>query len=283
MRASSACHTKLRAVAFKPWTPYQVEMPPSGSYDPSLDAQEWAAQRGLFDLGQDTNTANIRGTVDYGLAQDQINRSNTRGLQDLQSQQQQVDTGYARTGEDYQRQLGLLQRSYQQLGNRQSQQQRAMGVAGGGAALQAAAKRAQNQTLDRQPLDTAYQRAGQDHQTALDQIGVARTRLGEDTQLQQGMLALQSAPPDANNPFGGRDWQDRTTALTRAQREGSAFGIDLNAQRFYQAAGAGWQPQSGPSNEFRDAQGNPYRVVVQGNQTVGIGPSGRVLWRRARR
>ena len=289
---------------FKPWTPYQVGLPPTGSYDPSLDAQGYAAQRGLFDLGQDTNTANVRGVVDYGLSQDAINRGQTRGLEDLQFQQGQVDTGYGRNltdlqtsgtrgTEDYQRSLQMLQRSYQQLGNRQAQQMRATGVAQGGAALQAAAKRTANQAVDQQPIQTNYDRfmadnqtsqsrLGEDRTTALGQIGLQRNRLGEDTNLSLGQLALQSAPPDGSNPFGGRDWQDRTTALTRAQRENSAFGIDLNSQRYYQAAGAGWQPPTGPSNEFRDAQGNPYRVVTQGNQTVGIGPSGNVLWRRPR-
>lgn len=262
------------ATTFKPWTPYVPPPPPAGSYDPALDAQGYAAQRGLLDLEQDIRTANTRGTVDYGLSRDDITRQRDRGFFDL-------DTARSRGDEDYRRNIEMLQRSYQQLGNRQSQQMRTQGVARGGAALQAASKRQANQAIDRQPIDTNYQRFSADNR-------LARTRLGEDSDLAFGRLALMSAPPDASNPFGGREFQDRTTQLTRAQREGSAFGLDLNAQRYYQAAGAGWMPpgrgetggQAG--NEYRDAQGNPYRVVIQGNQAVGVDPSGRELWRRRR-
>lgn len=297
-------------MAYDPWTPWTPPLPPAGSYDPALDSQQYAAQRGLLDLSQNIGTANTRGIVDYGLNRDDILRGQTRGNQDLDAQQALLDRGYGRNiqdlqtshtrgRQDYDRSIQMLQRSYQQLGNRQAQQMRASGVAAGGAALQAAAKRAQNQAIDRQPLDTNYNRfvhdntlsqtrAGEDHQTGLDQIGLQRSRLGEDTQLGLGRLALQSAPPDASNPFGGRDFQDRTTQLVQAQRENSAFGLDVNAQRYYQAAGAGWQPpQAGqpggqPSNEFRDASGNPYRIAIQGNQAVAYNPAGRELWRRPR-
>lgn len=244
---------------------YQPPLPPAGSYDPALDAQRAAAARGLLDLTQDVGTANLRGTVDYGLQRDDIGRASTRGVEDLNSQQDGLErsfgrnmtdlgTARTRTGEDYTRNVQMLTRSYQQLGNRQGQQMRATGVAGGGAALQAARKRAENMALDKQPMDTnldrfnadntlAQQRLGQDRQVGLNAIGRSRGRLGEDTDLAYGKLALTSAPPGAQGPFGGREFQDRTTQLTRAQREASAFGLDLDAQRLYQAAGAGWVPE----------------------------------------
>lgn len=208
---------------------YRPPTPPAGSYDPALDAQRAAAGRGLFDLRQDVGTANLRGTVDYGLARDDITRQRDRGFADLGTARKHGD-------EDYQRNVAMLSRSYQRLGDRQQETANAAGVLRGGALLQAASKRKANEAVDRQPLDTSYSRFK-------DQNDLARTRLGDDSDLAFGKLALQSAPPDANNPFGGRDFQDRTTQLTRAEREGSAFGLDLDAQRLYQAAGAGWVPE----------------------------------------
>lgn len=271
--------------------PAQVpEQPPPGWYDPGLDAQAAAANRGVLDLGQDVQTGNLRDTVDYGLGRDSILRGQTRGLEDLGSQRSQLDTGYGRNvadvnqgfdrgsqdlgtartraEQDYQRNVGELTRRYGQLGTSQRQQQGRAGVMRGGAMLQAAAKRDANQAYDQQPLDTGYQRfgqdnaqslsrltenrdtslgrLGQDHQTGIGMLDRATGRLNEDTSLGLGDLALKMAPPDASNPFGGRSFQDRTTTLTRGQRENQFFGQDVGAARFYQAAGAGWTPPPDP-------------------------------------
>jgi hypothetical protein len=255
------------APSFHPFLPYGT--PPVGSYDPAVDAQVGAANRGLFDLGQDTQTANERDTTDYGLGVGDVTRSRDRSLADLA-------TGRTRADEDHTRALAMLQRSYQQLGNRQLQGQARAGVLSGGAALQAAAKRQANQAIDQQPIDTSYKRF-------VDDNTLAQTRVGEDSDSALGRLALDLAPPGPDNPLGGRRFQDRTTQLTRGQRENTAFGLDANAQRAYQASGAGWDPGVKPKNEFLDPQGNPYRIVSRGGRSYGLAPSGKVLWQRARR
>lgn len=309
------------------FTPYAVPAPPPGYYDPSLDAQQGAANRGLLDTTQDVGAANLRDTVDYGLGRDAIGRGFTRGTEDLGTQRDAVTRGYdrnvsdlnqgadrgladlrtsaARGTEDHQSAIAGLLRRYGQLADSQRQQQGRAGVVRGGAMLQAAAKRQANQALDQQPLDQSFQRFTADNQQAQGRVGEDRTlglgrlgedkltqlgaldtaghRLGEDTTLAYGDLALKLAPPDANNPVGGRSFQNRTTQLTRAQRENFNFGLDVGAQKYYQAAGTGWTPPAMPSNEFVDATGNHRQLQTRGNQTVAVDPSGKVLWRRPRK
>lgn len=313
--------------SYSGFNPYQQELPPAGYYDPSLDAQQGAASRGLFDLGQDSNTQNLRDTTDYGLGLDSIQRGQTRGNEDLASQRAGVTRGYdrnssdintgygrnvadlntasARGQQDYDSNVQALTRRYGQLGDTQRQGQAKAGVMRGGAMLQAAAKRTANEAIDRQPMDTSFQRfqtdqstqlgrlgedktlglsrLGEDRDTAYGQLDTAGRRLTEDSDLSRGQLALQMAPPDANNPYGGRSFQDRTTQLTRAQREGTAFGLDTTAAKAYQAAGAGWTPPSQPGNEFVDpATGQHRQVRTVGNQMIAVDPKGKVLWRRPR-
>lgn len=202
--------------------------PPAGSYDPALDAQRRAAGRGLGDLTADIGTAGTRDTVDYGLSREEIQRNQSRGLEDLT---QSRDRGL----QDIDRNVQMLQRNYARLGDQQRQSINAAGLGGGGAALQAASKRTANEAFDQAPLDQARTRIGEDFTRQ-------STRLGEDASSQLGRLALDSAPPDAGNPLGGRSFQDRTTQLTRAQREDTQFGLDVGEQKAFQAAQSGWVP-----------------------------------------
>jgi hypothetical protein len=226
---------------FSPFTPYGT--PPTGSYDPALDAQLGAANRGLFDQGQDTQTQRERLGTDYNL------------------QRGDLITAEDRATQDHQRALDMLTRNYSQLANRQAQGQARAGVMGGGAVLQAAAKRAANRALEQAPIDTAYSRFTADNQSA------------------QGRLALQMAPPDAGNPLGGRAFQDLNTGFTRAQREGSQFGLDTAAEKAYQASGAGWEPGKKPANEFIGPRG-VYRGIRRGGTYFGVNPDGTIRFRR---
>jgi hypothetical protein len=277
---------------------------PAGTYDPALDAQLGQASRGFGDLQQDAATQFGRATVDYGLGRENILRQQGYGLADLGTQEsrgyQDLDTQFSRgndtldtqfsrgredldrsvgrsrqdlerqrgyEGEDYSRNVGLLQRSYDQLANRQRQGRAAMGVLSGGAALQAASKRAANQQIERQPLDTGHQRfqegfntewsrLGEDYDRTRgrlgddydrsrrylgEDVGTARTRLGEDTALGRqrlnegagadlGMLGLNYL----------RGTTDANQALARAGRENAQFGLDVNSQKAYQAALSGY-------------------------------------------
>lgn len=289
-QGSSVRHGSL---GFQPYAPPPI---PAGSYDPALDAQVGAAQRGYLDTRQDTETAGTRDTVDYGLGVDAINRgsgrsqadlnlSRDRGYADLQTQATQAD-------EDHNRAVGLLTRNYDRLGTAQGERQNQAGVLRGGAALQAAAKRAANMGVERQGIDTSWQRTQGGITTARTRLGedysLRSGRLGEDTSLGLADLALKQGPPDANSPLGGRSFQDRGTALARAGRELQAFGLDVEGQKAYQAAGAGYvppgrgEPGGMPSNEYVNGAGAHHRVIIRGNERLVVDPSGRVISRRRR-
>lgn len=258
---------------FQPFKPYQPPPLPSGSYDPALDAQVGAAGRGIGDLERDTARDDLRDRVDYGEGRDQINQGRDRGLADL-------DRQFGRGTEDLDWQSSMLQRSYSQLANRQSQQINAAGLSGG-AALQAAAKRAANMAVDQRPIDTARQRLTED-------TSLSRSRLEQDTAWQLGQLAKDFAPPGEGGPLGGRRFQDRADALARAQRENVQFGIDVEALKAFQAGQSGYEapgrgePGGMPRNEFSgDELGiGPHRRIRRGGFVHYVRPDGSVIKRK---
>jgi hypothetical protein len=84
-----------------------------------------------------------------------LQRSRDEGIQD-------VNTAEARGTQDYTRNTELLKRSFNILAGKQQESANAAGLIGGGALLQAAAKRQANQGIQQQGLDTAVQRLHQD-------------------------------------------------------------------------------------------------------------------------
>jgi hypothetical protein len=177
-----------------------------------LDSQEAAARRGLSDLQNQIGTQQARDVTDYALSQGQVQQQAGWNQQDLSQQR-------ARGGEDYQRNVQMLTRRYGQLGQQQLQGANNAGVIRGGALLQSAAKRAENMALDRQPLDTNYQRFLADNSTQQ-----ARSQAGVTDRL--GRLALDYAPPDASNPLGGR-----TSGISGRSRRLVRGGIRGRARR----------------------------------------------------
>jgi hypothetical protein len=250
------------------FTPYRPPTPPAGSYDPSLDAQLAAARRGLADLQGQIGTQQARDVTDYAAQQERLGQQAGYNREDLSRQlsRGQADLGLARGRgtEDYNRNVAMLTRQYGILGRNQQQGANQAGVIRGGALLQAAAKRQENQALDRQPLDTNYQRFLADNTQQgqrMQEDYATQSSRGEGALTSQlGQLALDYSPPDANNPLGGRRFQDRTTQLTQAQREQAFFGQDVNAMKAFQASGSGWDPPQRPANEFVSASGTPYQV-----------------------
>lgn len=171
--------------------------PPPGSYDPAIDAQIGQANRGLGDLlSQYIQNYGEPGTAGGG-----------RVNQDYQSGLATVLRGRERATTDYGTNTASLGRSYAQLGASQSQHAQAAGVASGGALAQALAKRQANQGIAQGSLDTGFGRYAQD--SALRQ-----TALG--TQFSRGL-------------------EDANVQLATAGRENTQFGLDANAQKFYQA------------------------------------------------
>lgn len=256
---------------FDPYSP----IVPAGTYDPALDSQLGAAQRGYGNLQEDAATQSTRTLADLTFGQAQVGQGYDRNVADLTQSRDRglADLGTNRTRgtEDYNRNVQMLQRSYQQLAGRQQEQQNAAGVLKGGAVLQAAAKRKANEAIDRQPLDTNFQRFGQDIDLQTGRLnqdyGTQFGRLGEDRTSSLSQLALGAS----------RGQEDAATQLRRGGVELGQYGLDIGAQKLYQATQTGYVPPTKPSNEFRDKNGNPYRVIMVGKRKVRIGPDGRPI------
>jgi hypothetical protein len=254
--------------AFDPYNPTV----PTGSYDPGLDSALQAANRGLQDTELDTQTAQQRGLIDYGLQNDQINLGRDRSLADLGQSRDRgtADLGTARTneGQDYQQNVGLLTRQFTQLGNQQRQDAIHRGVVHGGSLLQAAAKRGANQAIARQPMDT-------EHSRFLASNDLAGQRLNEDYATQSGRVTADATSALGQNALAyARGTNDSGLALLRAQREGSQFGIDTQTQKIFQASQNNWIAPTRPKNEFTTAAGDPYRVLMQGKKKIRVNQYG---------
>jgi hypothetical protein len=267
--------------------PYQAPTsPPPGFYDPALDSQERAAQRGYVDLQQDTDTGQQRdqsGLIstsgrlneDYATSTGRLNEDFNTSLASLLRNRQ-------RGQEDYTTATGDVKRNYQQLGDRQTQTAVNQGVTGGGALQAGADVRKENQGREQGRMDTSYQRSVQD--SAFQEQGLR-------TSLQRALADAQQSFSRGTEDLGTQYQQgtdDRATALGRAGRELGFYGQDIGAQRFFQAGQSGWappgrgEPGGQPANEFRDAQGNPFRVVVQGNYRLRVRPDGTIISRERR-
>lgn len=224
--------------SFTPYTAYTPPPLPTGSYDPALDAQEQQTQRGYQDTSDDTTLANSRALQDLGTA--------SLGLK---QQENDLDVNYGAN-------VAALTKQYGDLATSQGEQDNAYGVLpGGGAALQAAAKRAANQQVAQTALDTQMRRALQPLQQQATQLG---------TDYSRGVT-------------------DRATALTRAGRENTQFAQDTTAEEAYQAAQGGYvapargQPGGIPSNEFIDSNGNARQIRTVNGVRYVYAPDGSII------
>jgi hypothetical protein len=223
--------------------------PPPGSYDPNLDAQLGASQRGLGDLVTDIGGGTgkdplgiqrVRAQDDLGIALAGVDQQRTRGLEDYTRATGNVETGYGRNlsdlltareqgTQDYGTNIAGLQRNYANLALSQAGAQRKAGaMPGSTASRQAAGKRAANEEFDRAPIDTAYKRftdasrlnegrLGEDRSRGLDDLLTTHKRGEQDLTTQGDRIGLGYDRQNA-------DW---TTQLSRAKREGTAFGADV--------------------------------------------------------
>lgn len=143
----------------------------TGQYDPALDAQYRASQRGLNNKREDTVTAG------------------TRSSQDLMTTLSLAGTNLKRSNEDFDTQLSGLFRQYGIQGQQQAQAANAAGVLHGGTLDAASKVRAGNLAFARQPIDTGRARAGEDYTTSTGQAQLAYDRAGADrnTDLQRAI------------------------------------------------------------------------------------------------
>jgi hypothetical protein len=226
--------------------------PPTGSYDPNLDVQGRAEGRAYENTLDDTGT-NLRragedlavqterygidkGRVgeDYDTSKAAIERSTGRSLTDLIQAR-------TRGTEDYGTSLSNLQRQYTRLGNQQGEVSRKMGAeATGGVYAQAARKRAENQALDKAPIDLAYNRFIQDSQTSEGRLGEDKqTSLADLLRGRDRSVADLDWQQGANTLGYSRTTSDINTAATRAGDEHSAFQQDIATAKQLQYGGPG--------------------------------------------
>lgn len=245
-----------------PWTPFTPAItPPPGSYDPSLDSQLAAGNRGLVDLGVDTDKANERTTTDWLTAQGRLEGARSRGLADLLRER-------TWTGQDFARRRDDLQRNYTQLGRRQAEQQRAAGTEGGAYAA-SRAKREENQGRDTAQIDQAQNRFNEDITTRKQ-----RFTQGIDEQL-----------GDLSSGYR-RTGEDRGLGLARAQREQGFFGLDVDQAKWYQAKQTGYTPPSPPTGKDREygKPGQMFKMVrLPSGQLVNYMQTGAVVDRKTGR
>lgn len=219
------------------FTPFALpDRPPPGTYDPAIDAQVRAGQRGYGDLEQDTGIANTRAQDDYTLGKDELQRQLDRALTD-------AGTTRTRQHDSFIENLGALDRNYANLGASQAQRMVAAGGGQSGGFQQALEKRMANQAIERKPLDTAEGQQVADYGTF-----TTRAKEGFDSGLGQLGLSL------------GRGNEDRANTLARAGRENTNLGLDAGEQRWYQATAAGYDPPTKPASEHGSGPGS-YRYV----------------------
>jgi hypothetical protein len=230
-----------------PVTSGDYETPPFMSYDPSIDAEIRANQRGIQDQMQDFATQKKIDRQDYRQSLHDIHQTSHRSRQDIRTEANRGERGFGekrtdirqtrqRGNEDFQTRMTGLFREYGIKASNQAQVANTRGVGEGGALAAAAAKRATNQGIEQTALTTAKQRQDEDIATALQRLGKdegefardisrSKTRLGQDTQHDVKLT--------------GRDFRrtrrSERRGLNRAKREYAASYLDLVQSSIYQA------------------------------------------------
>jgi hypothetical protein len=232
----------------KPFTPFKPPTrPPAGLYDPGLDSQERAGQRGYEDLQADTGTQQSRLGISSTEGAGQINDQYQRSLSDVLLARQ-------REGAQYGQQTSDLKKNYSNLASNQNAAANAAGILGSsGYDQQSSQARGVNQQHDQGLLDTSHNQAVQDSATEEQRLGSARDlALGQNAQ--------------------GYQWntEDLGTQLGRAGRENTALGQDLNEARFFQAGQLGFAAPTRRPGE-NTAYGLTYRRNADKTATLSSG------------
>lgn len=224
-----------------------LTQPPFLTYDPGLEAQRRAAQRGLHDTEQDVGTERHYNKTDLvqalkdirtttGRKRQDIMRTNARSAQKLSNDEQDVQTKGQRASQDFGTQLENIGRQFAQLGHRQSEGANAAGVLDSGTMSAAAVARGRNQQLAEAPIHVGQERLNEDLLTALQRIGTARGELGQDTETAVGRLGEdRNRERLLTHRQAGRKDISLTRKEQRAKREAAISNADILAQEIYQA------------------------------------------------
>lgn len=277
---------------FTPWSP--PTSPPGSFYDPALGTmqvgadgrlvgiggQAGQAQRGLDALAGDTSDQNARAGAELGFTVQGLERQRDRSLADLLTAKSRWDVAHgqadARESQDYQTATSDLGTNYARLATSQAGAAVQAGATGGGFAAALAARQA-NQAHDQGAIDLQHNRYMQDSAAALDQSN--QDFISARTRTEQNYGTDDLGAIGAANRQAGYGISDAIKQLATAGNENQAYQQDLNDQRWYQAAQAGFAtpakgtPGGAPSNEFTDSTGT-YRIVVRGTRRYRQNPDG---------
>lgn len=209
---------------------------PTGSYSPEHDILSTGSEEGLRRKEGRIGTEEARQKTDFWTKLGLLNEAG------------------GNENSDYQRAKGLLAKSFQNLAGRQQEQQASAGVLEGGAALQAAQKRAANQGQQQEGADIAHGRAVK----------------GNEQQIAD--LVQQLGLPDTANPLGGRAWQDLETTREENKGEDLAFRkgqYRLGSDEAAKATGG----QLGPNGEYIAPKGKGAALHAASKKARGRRPS----------
>jgi hypothetical protein len=238
----------LRAAAGNPLT---LPDPPVGTYDPAIDYNASAANRGYAQTQNDAQTAFEQGQQDYGLGLGDLGTGRDRSLADLLTGKTRsladLGTNETRLNQDYGFQTSELGRNYGILGRQQGEHAAQQGVTSEGLLGKSQAVRAANQGREQGQLDLSHNRGLEDINTSRTRVGEdytsGTTRVGED--YNRGKLGLDLGNARTFGGFNGQtvlnpltgkpEFGSLITGVTRAGAENTAFQTASSQQR---AAGA---------------------------------------------
>jgi hypothetical protein len=252
--------------------------PPSGTYDPNLDYQSGAGNRGLTQTQNDAQTLFEQGQENLGLGLGDLTRGRDRNLADLTTGRDRtlgdMTTGRDRTLFDLQTNLergvddynlGTWQnnRQYGILGRQQAESAAKRGITSPGLLGKSATVRAGNQALDQSLLNRQQTRLEQDVRTGQgrtnEDFTYGSNRVNEDftrnstrtnEDFDRGSLGLNLNNARTfggfngqviNNPLTGKPYTGSlATGTQRAFTENEAFQGGILGQKIGQAAAGGY-------------------------------------------
>lgn len=268
-----ATKTKTKAPAKpKGFTPTPAPVAPAGTYDPSLDAQLRAADRGLLYTQQDAEQSGERASTAYKVGVEQNDTTTGWSLADALTNKTRghtdLATALSRSREDTAKATGTLGRNYAELGAGQTAKASSGAFVDTGSIAAAGAVRGANQTRDQADIDQGESRFESDNALAgsrLDETYTTDTgRINQQHDWTQGGLA-QSLQYNTD---------DNATAVNRGTTENNFYGQDVAGAKMYQATSSGlYTPPAKPSNEFTDEKG-PYQVIVAHGLRFKLRPNG---------
>lgn len=234
--------------------------PPAFSFDPAIEAERRAAQRGLMDVAQDIKIATRRADEDKRQELHDLNVTRkrgahdirlrrSRGLEDISRERADVEREQARGEQDFSLRLDNLVRRYATQARSQSQDANAQGVLDESTQAASAAAREANFAYERLPLDIALGRMREDAGLAREELGIEQSRLQQDTRTDLHRLRrdyrhdTRLTEQDAR-----RQLKDLYLRLQRAIREQRIGDVDLIMQEIFAAR----ERRPGTFNQFGD-------------------------------